>query len=231
MKNINQHMMNKKRQMLNHNQTFVNLHQQDGDGFGDSKGKTVYKDQWDFLENYGTLFRKSSLVLTVTLGRHYLTKFHVRDLSRSLDYDVSLISKNLKKMENFGLVKHEDVGNLVFYQANMNSVLLRHLKICFTLLELQDLIHGIEPVSTNSILYGSCAKGEDTSASDIDLFIETLDKDAVTAVLNNCQKKLTRTLSPVMVSPDETYNMKMNDKNFFSSIFEGIVLREGENVP
>ena len=34
-----------------------------------------------------------------------------------------------------GLLTHEDVGNLVFYQADMNSVLLRQMKIFLTLLE------------------------------------------------------------------------------------------------
>lgn len=188
------------------------------------------KDYGNILDNYGALFRKSSLVLVVTLGRQYTTRFHVRDLSRLLNYDVSLMSKNLRELESFGLVKHEDVGNLVLYSANMNSVLLKQVKICFTLLELNDCIHKIDPISSHSILYGSCAKGEDTSSSDIDLFIETIEKDAVRGVMENCQKTLTRTLAPVIVTPDEMYKMKMTDNTFFSSINQGIILKEGENV-
>jgi predicted nucleotidyltransferase len=188
------------------------------------------KDQEHSLNSFGSLFRRSSLVLIRTLGRDYTAKFHVRDLSRSLNYDVSLISKNLKKIEQLGLVKREDVGNLVFYQANMDSVLLRHMKICFTLFELHDLIQKIRPVSTISILYGSCAKGHDTSESDIDLFIETLDKDAVQKVVHSLQKRISRTISPVIVTPEESYQMKVKDTNFYARIHEGIVLCEGENV-
>ncbi len=223
-------MMKRNQQSLNDRQSANKIPRTTGDENPIAYDTIVDKDYGNFLDNYGTLFRKSSLVLIVTLGRQYTTRFHVRDLSRLLNYDVSLMSKNLRELESFGLVKHEDVGNLVLYTANMNSVLLKQVKICFTLLELNDLIHGINPISSNSILYGSCAKGEDTSSSDIDLFIETIDKDAVRGVMDNCQKTLTRTLAPVIATPDEMYKMKMTDKNFFSSINQGIILKEGENV-
>jgi len=224
-----QRMKNKNQQLLNDNQRMSNR-DLDGEEGVDSNDKLLFEDQWIFLDHYSTLFRKSSLMLVVTLGREYTVKFHVRDLSRLLNYDVSLISKNLKKLENLGLVNRENVGNLVFYQANMDSVLLRHMKICFTLMELNDLIKTLGPVSTNSILYGSCAKGEDTSASDIDLFIETIEKEKVSTILNDFQNRIHRVLSPVITTPDETYRMKMEDKNFHASINQGIILKEGEHV-
>jgi predicted nucleotidyltransferase len=187
--------------------------------------KTGFDRRRDFLVPYDTLFRKSSLRIVVALGRQYSTKFHVRDLSRSLHYDVSMISKNLKYLENMTLVTSEEVGNLVFYKANMDNALLRQMKICFTLLELGELIRNVEPVASAFILYGSCATGEDTNTSDIDLFIETLDKNRVKEILNTCQDDLARTLSPVITTPNETYVMKMKDKNVFESINRGISLK------
>jgi predicted nucleotidyltransferase len=227
---IIQHMMKRNQQSLNNRQSANNIPRTNGDETPIANDTIVDKDYGNILDNYGALFRKSSLVLIVTLGRQYTTRFHVRDLSRLLNYDVSLMSKNLRELECFGLVKHEDVGNLVLYTANMNSVLLKQVKICFTLLELNDFIHKIDPISSHSILYGSCAKGEDTSSSDIDLFIETIEKDAVRGVMDNCQKTLTRTLAPVIATPDEMYKMKMTDNTFFSSINQGIILKEVENV-
>ncbi len=165
------------------------------------------------------------MILLAGLGRNYSNKFHVRDLARSLNYDVSMISKNLKQLEEVGLVTHEDVGNLVFYQANMKSVLLRHMKICLTLLELTDLIRDLDQVTTNSILYGSCAKGEDTYESDIDLFLETQDKDAVQKILARHQRKITREMSPLISTPDETYRLKTKDKILFDNISQGIILK------
>jgi len=187
-------------------------------------------DQWEFLDRFSPLFRKSSLVLIATLGRNYTSRFHVRDLSRLLHYDVSLVSKNLKQLEMLGLVTHEEVGNLLLYRARMESVLVRQVKICFTLMELNEIIRAISPLSTNAILYGSCAKGEDTATSDIDLFIETRKKEEVRRILDDIQPAIPRTLSPVIVTPDETYAIKKEDLPFYSSIQQGIVIHEASDV-
>ena len=179
-----------------------------------------------FLNHYGALFRKSTLMLIIILGRDTITKFHVRDLSRLLNYDVSLVSKNLKYLEKLSLVNREDVGNLVFYQVDMNSALLRQMKICFTLLELNELIRNIRSRCKVSILYGSCAKGEDTNESDVDLFVETLEKEEIKEIISQFQKKMNRRISPLVVTPNEAYQLKSNDEYFYASIFEGIILNE-----
>jgi predicted nucleotidyltransferase len=184
----------------------------------------------DLLVPYGTLFRRSAMRLLLALGRQYTRKYHVRDLSRTLHYDVSMISKNLKHLEAMGLVIREEVGNLVFYQANMNSALLRHMKVCFTLLEINDLVRSVEPVSSNIVLYGSCATGEDTTESDVDLFIETFDKGAVGEILKVHREAARRPLSPIIVTPNETYVMKTRDSTLFASIQQGIILKGGEHV-
>lgn len=179
---------------------------------------------WDFLDGYNSLLRKSSLILLVVLGREYTKKFHVRELSRMVGRDVSLVSRNLKDLEAMGLVARDDVGNLAFYQARMESVLLRQMKIWFTLLELQPLVRDLQEVTASIALYGSCARGEDTSSSDIDLYIETAEKEAVQEVLERHRAALSRELSPVVHTPDETYRLKTGDTPFFDSIRQGIVL-------
>ncbi|HVP25592.1 MAG TPA: hypothetical protein VMS81_06385 [Methanomicrobiales archaeon] len=191
----------------------------------DSRRQSQFIVPSNFLVPYMKLFRRSSLILITRLGRDYSSKYHVRDLARSLNYDVSMVSKNLKQLEAMGLVTHEDVGNLVFYQANMKSVLLRHLKICLTLLELTDLITDLDQVTTNSFLYGSCAKGEDTYESDIDLFLETHDKEAVRKILARHRRRITREMSPIVNTPDETYQLKATDKILFDNIQQGIMLK------
>ena len=228
--NSDQHLLNNIQQQTNNYPDTESSTHHDVDEHSDRNKKTGFNRETDFLDSYDTLFRKSTLKLIISLGRQYSTKFHVRELSRFLHYDVSMISKNLKYLQNIALVTSEDVGNLVFYQANMNNVLLRQMKISFTLLEINELIQKIEPISSSIMLYGSCAIGEDTNASDIDLFIETTDKDRVKEILNNYQRSIDRTLSPVIATPNETYTMKMNDKILFASIRQGIILKGGQDV-
>lgn len=106
-------------------------------------------------------------------------------------------------------VTHEDIGNLVCSQANMNNILLKQEKICFTLLELSKLVADLAKVTTNLILYGSCARGEDAHNSDIDLFSETTDKEIGHSILERYQKTIPRELSPVISTPNETYSLKL----------------------
>lgn len=232
MMNINQQLSNNNQQELDENQHLLNENRPGMNNFRKKEDFEIINENvsgkyLEFLNDFGALFRKSTLMLIITLGRDNITKFHVRDLSRLLNYDVSLVSKNLKYLEKLGLVNREDVGNLVFYQADMNSALLRHMKICFTLLELNELIRNIRSVCKVSILYGSCAKGEDTNESDVDLFIETLEKERIKEIISQFQKKMNRKISPLVVTPNEAYQLKANDEYFYSSIFEGIILNEG----
>jgi predicted nucleotidyltransferase len=196
----------------------------------ENPGKGGVLHPWDFLHSYGSMFRKSSLILLLFLGRDYTTRYHVRDLARSLQYDVSLISKNLRQLEKFRVVSHEEVGNLVFYRSNMNNVLTRQMKICFTLLEIHHLIQNLDRITTTVLLYGSCAKGEDTHQSDIDLSIETRDKEAVYTVLNTYRNKNVREISPIVLTPDEMYALKRDDRSLYDQIHQGLALKGGEYV-
>ncbi|HIH02825.1 MAG TPA: hypothetical protein HA263_02870 [Methanoregulaceae archaeon] len=188
------------------------------------------EDPADFLSPYGTLFRKSALKLLVFLGRQYTRQFHVRDLARSLGYDVSIVSKNLKAIEAMGLATREEVGNLVFYRGNMDSVLMRQMKICFTLLELNDLVRTIAPIASSIVLYGSCATGEDTDDSDIDLFIETTDRAAAAESVDAFGRTVRRPLSAIVATPADLYALKTNDPALYASIRQGIVLKEAGDV-
>jgi len=215
--------MNKRQQLLNDNQQRKS--QAQGSSGKRVPKESVHQGPGNFLVPHQELFRRSSLVLIAVLGRNFSNKFHVRELARSVHYDVSIISKNLKKLEELGLVTHDDVGNLVLYQANMGSVLFRHMKIFLTLLELTGLIRDLNQVTTNFILYGSCAKGEDTHESDIDLFIETMDKEAVRTILARHRREMTRELSPIIHTPDETYKLKAEDSTLYNNIQQGIILK------
>lgn len=185
----------------------------------------------DLLSPFGTLFRKSALRLLVLLGRQYTRRFHVRDLARSLGYDVSIISKNLKAIGAAGLATREEVGNLVFYRGNMDSALLRQMKICFTLLEVNDLVRELAPLASSIVLYGSCATGEDTGESDIDLFIETTDRAAAAERVDTFGRTARRPLSAIVATPADLYAIKTNDPALYASIRQGIVLKEAGNVP
>jgi predicted nucleotidyltransferase len=181
--------------------------------------------QWAFLAPQLGWFRRSAFLLILVLGRNYQAQFHVRELARSLGYDPAMISRNLKQMEEAGLVTREERGNLVLYRAAMENVLLRQMKVWLSLLEIQDLTRELDTVATGVILYGSCARGEDTQESDIDLFIEATDKGRVEEILGTYREKIPRELSAIVNTPDESYRLKSENRVLYENIQRGISLK------
>ena len=80
---------------------------------------------------------------------------------------------------------------------------LREAKIFATLVELSPLIAAGQSGTVRMILFGSCAVGEDTFESDIDLYIETTDRPATKKLISHGESFVSRKISPIIVSPDE----------------------------
>lgn len=92
---------------------------------------------------------------------------------------------------------------------------------------LRPLILNLRKLTTRIILFGSCATGEDTSESDIDIFIVSEQKQKTLRVLE--QTNLGRgfeaiQIQPIIFSHDEVLDSEKNDKEFLSLVREGIIL-------
>jgi len=105
----------------------------------------------------------ASFTLLRFLGRHYHDGYYVRELARLLGIGVGSASETLARLAEAGLVHREERGRLVVYRAAMDSPLLREVKICATLIELNPLILCLRGDVTRVILFGSTATGDDTT--------------------------------------------------------------------
>ena len=74
------------------------------------------------------------------------------------------------------------------------------------------------------ILFGSCAVGEDTFESDIDLYIETTDRPATKKLISHGESFVSRKISPIIVSPDEAVQIRTRDRPLFERIHGGKLL-------
>ena len=110
----------------------------------------------------------------------------------------------------------------------MESPLLREVKICATLIELNPLILRLRGDVTRVILFGSTATGDDTHESDIDLLIETGDARAVAESIAVVEAGLDREISPLILTPGEFRSLKATDPALYERILAGKVLIEEE---
>ncbi len=170
-----------------------------------------------------------SFTLLRFLGRHYRDSYYVRELARLLGIGVGSASVSLARLADAGLVHREERGRLVIYQAAMESPLLREVKVCATLIELNPLILRLRGDGVmRVILFGSAATGDDTHESDIDLLIETDDARAVAASIASAQAGLDREISPLILTPQEFRSLKTADPALYERICAGNVLIEEE---
>ncbi|BDZ70608.1 hypothetical protein GCM10025861_11250 [Methanobacterium petrolearium] len=135
-------------------------------------------------------------------------------------------SRYLKILEKEELVLKEEKGKLTIYKANMESPLLKELKIIFTMMEIDEMIKDLKNISSRIILFGSCAEGEDHNQSDIDLLILSDKEKEVNRVLDQHQNMIQRKISPVILNDTGFRELSHRDKPFYLRIKKGRILYE-----
>jgi predicted nucleotidyltransferase len=172
------------------------------------------------------VFSKPSIQIIQYLGRRYRDGYYVREISRNLGIGLGSASQSLRTLEEAGLVLKEHKGRLVIYGANMQNFLLREFKILLTLLEIDPLISHLKDVSSRIIIFGSCASGDDTIDSDIDIFIESDNRREVAELHDRYQEDIPRKISPIILDASEFRNLEVKDRPLYERINMGKVIHE-----
>lgn len=165
-----------------------------------------------------------SLETLIFLGRHPRDSYYVRELAKLRSISIGSASVQLQELQETGLVTSEKKGRTLLFRASVANPIVREAKILATLLELSDLIQAGQGRVTRIILFGSCAIGEDTSESDIDLYLETTDRESVKVLLADAGSGLLRKISPILVSFDEARQLRTRDRPLFERIRAGKIL-------
>lgn len=103
-------------------------------------------------------------------------KHQIRQISRKINLATTSVKKHIETLIKENLVEE---GEYVFkyYRANFDNKDFRFYKKINTLMRLKSskLIDYLERTFTPDVimLFGSCAKGEDTERSDIDIYIQS----------------------------------------------------------
>ena len=159
--------------------------------------------------------------LTLSPDREY----YLRELAKNVGCSVGGCHKVLKALYDMGLVLRRKSGRNLYYSANTGNPALRHFKIFGNLLELRGAVDRIKPVSKKIILFGSCATGEDTFQSDIDLFVLSENPIEVRRALKDIRTG--RPIKAVVLTAGESIKLRERDKAFYREMNKGIVLWNG----
>lgn len=157
---------------------------------------------------------------------HTEESFFVRQVASILNEDPTNLSREMANLEELGLFLSKREGSLKRFQVNrdcpffeeMKGLALKTTGVAGEIKRVLDQLSGIDYAFT----YGSYAKGEEKTHSDIDIMIigeGGLGK--IDLLLAKIEKKLGREINYVFYNLDE-YRSKRNAKDgFMTDVFAG----------
>jgi len=154
-------------------------------------------------------------------------EYHVRDIAKRVGKSPTTISKYLKDFEKNGLLKSESKFNHLIFKANEESLrfkLLRknyNLELLFNSGLIKFLVDEFN-FPKAIFLFGSFAKGENNSKSDIDLLIISPLKKEVD--LKKFEKLIGYEIQLFIYSMKEVEIMKTKNKELLNNFINGVNL-------
>ena len=179
------------------------------------------------------MFEKSSLSplgfrLLTFLARNPSREVYLRQLASEVGASPSGCSTVMRGLHEDNLVLSRKSGRNVYWQANTENPGLRSLKVFINIKELEGALKKVRDLSSKVVLFGSCATGEDTDASDIDLLIVTEDVPRARKILSGARAG-GRRINPMFLSSSGLLDLKETDRALYDELRKGIVLWSGNH--
>lgn len=134
-------------------------------------------------------------------------EYHIRELSRLISISPTYVQKELKNLQELGLLVSRKKGNMVLYALDKNSTIADELKRIFLKTEGVgiELFRNLDKKKIQyALIYGSFAKGTETTRSDIDLLvIGDIDEDSILRSVSKVEKGIGRQINYIFWTPKE----------------------------
>jgi DNA-binding transcriptional ArsR family regulator len=135
--------------------------------------------------------------------------FHLREIARITDTQPGTLRRELKLLEDAGVLRSERLGNLVFYRADPACPVYEELRgLLKKTVGLGDILRdALAPLDKRielALVYGSVASGSERRTSDVDvLVVGDVSFEEVVAALFPCQETLRREINANVYSEAE----------------------------
>jgi predicted nucleotidyltransferase len=130
----------------------------------------------------------------------------------------------LRELAAADLISRKKKGKMCFNSVDIQNRLIRQLKILQNIALLGPLVSKLKDMSLRIILYGSAAAGENSAASDIDIFIQTREPKKAKRILY--RDPLREKIQYLVNTPNEFAKLKKENPVFYEEISKGITLWE-----
>ena len=157
--------------------------------------------------------------------------FYVTQIMELANSGRGAVQRELRRLESAGLVSVTAHGNQKHYQANDESPLFHEIcsivqKTVGLQEQLSTAVESLPGQVRLALIYGSVAKQQDTSASDIDLLIvaDNLTLEDVYLALSSAEEKLDRKVNPTLYTQQEFVHRRESGNAFLKRVLDGPVI-------
>lgn len=189
---------------------------------------TILPNLGTFIPEMGMKSKDVSAVLFPGTKRKILSlfflnsdqEFYFSEVVRLTDTRQGVIQRELKTLTEAGILNAEKRGRQKFYSVNRKNSIFQDLRniIFKTFGVIGQILEALEPLMKKikvAFVYGSFAKGEEISSSDIDLFIIGGARlDEIVSALSTVEQAIGREINPTLFSEKE-FKSKWSKKNHF----------------
>ena len=147
------------------------------------------------------------------------TAIHLRDLQRRSQLSIGTIQKEIGHLKNLDLVVPEKDGNRLYYTANTSHPLYKVIcglveKTSGVVEKLKETLSTVEGIEL-AFIFGSFAKGEEKSHSDIDLIIiGKVGQRTLSSKFKELTEQIEREINPHVYSA-KSWKEKLKKKDHF----------------
>jgi len=152
-------------------------------------------------------------------------EIRVNELSAKVKLSKGFVSKFLNVLEKKGILKKKGRK----FICNGHLPLVKAIKILFTLSAINRNIFRKYKFIKSVGLYGSCAKGENTLNSDVDIWIKTenISQEDEINLLSELRKKI-KNVKILFLTDEKLNKLKKEDPAFYYSLYFGSIIIYGE---
>jgi predicted nucleotidyltransferase len=154
--------------------------------------------------------------------------FMLSELIRLADAGSGAVQREVARLGESGLVTVEAVAGRKYVKANREAPIFEELrgiveKTIGVAAELRKALERIAGRVRFAILFGSVAKGGDTSSSDVDVLIvsDDLTQEEAFACLAPAERRLGRPISPTIYTAEEFRKRRRDQSAFLTKVLAG----------
>lgn len=152
--------------------------------------------------------------------------FYQRQISSLIHQPIRGVQREVEKLQSIGLIERLPQGNRVYYRVNKKCPIFEYLKlIFFKSVGIAEVLKRNLKKKNNikiAFIFGSYAKGLESSISDIDLMvIGSITSRELSGILSIPKKELSREINYVVFPLPEFRKKIQNKDHFLNAVLKG----------